>query len=198
MKIKTNLILAALTTITIASCNTPKKEKENKRTNQQQTTQTWVSEKNRTTKETAEEIRFYDLTKNLQKKYEKDKLEEVQYNIKELKQLLPKYTTNWNYGNAFHKINIIEGRIELQKGNIEKAKEYLILAAKTNGSPQLNSFGPNMSLAKELLEQKETIIVMEYFDLCKKFWKSDYNKLNDWKKTAQNGEIPEFGANLKF
>jgi hypothetical protein len=86
----------------------------------------------------------------------------------------------------------------LQKGNVEEAKNYLILAGKTNGSPQLNSFGPNMSLAKELLEKREREIVIQYFDLCSRFWKNDFSNLNNWKEIIRKGEIPYFGANLVF
>ena len=39
------------------------------------------------------------------------------------------------------------------------------------GSPQLNSFGPIMSLAEELLEQGEPDTVLEFFAECRKFWK---------------------------
>jgi hypothetical protein len=95
-------------------------------------------------------------------------------------------------------MNIVEGRIALKKGNVEEAKRDLISAGKTQGSPQLNSFGPNMSLAKELLEKRERAIVIQYFDLCSRFWKSDYGKLNEWKEIVKKGEIPEFGANLQF
>jgi len=38
----------------------------------------------------------------------------------------------------------------LKEGKVEDAKHYLLEAGKTPGSPQLNSFGPDMSLAEEL------------------------------------------------
>jgi hypothetical protein len=198
MKSKTVFLRLGFILLIIFSCNKPKGGKENEQKSTELTTQTWVSEKNRSTEETDEEKRFYELTKNLQQKFEAGEIEEVKSDINEIKRILPNYATNWNYGNAVHKINVVEGRIALKKGNVEEAKRYLISAGKTKGSPQLNSFGPNMSLAKELLEKREREIVIQYFDLCSKFWKSDYSKLNDWKEIVQKGEIPEFGANLKF
>ena len=102
-----------------------------------------------------EEKRFYMLTKCLETKFNAGKFEDTKDSIKELKRLLPKYKTNWNYGNATHKINNLNGRMALRDGNIDNAKIFLIEAGKTQGSPQLNSFGPNMSLAKELLEKGE-------------------------------------------
>jgi hypothetical protein len=198
MKNKAIFLRLGFIVLIIFSCNKPKERKENEQKSNQLATQTWVSEKNRSTEETDEEKRFYELTKNLQQKYEAGEIEEVKSDVNEIKRLLPNYVTNWNYGNAVHKMNIVEGRMALQKGNVEEAKKYLISAGKTKGSPQLNSFGPNMSLAKELLEKREKEIVIQYLDLCSKFWKGDFSKLNDWKEIVQQGKIPEFGANLEF
>src|SRR5690606_1423435 len=117
-----------------------------------------------TTKESPEEIRLYNLTKNLQPKYEAGKISEVKSDMSEIVDLLPNYENNWNYGNAVHKINIVSGRIALHEGKIEEAKTFLLSAGKTKGSPQLNSFGPNMTLAKELLENGEREVVIQYLD----------------------------------
>ncbi|MEJ5167083.1 MAG: hypothetical protein WHV67_08675, partial [Thermoanaerobaculia bacterium] len=58
----------------------------------------------------------------------------------------------WFYGNAIHYGNIVLGKIALKENKKEEAKKYLIEAGKTPGSPQLNSFGPDFTLAEELLE----------------------------------------------
>ena len=107
---------------------------------------------------------------------------------------------DWNYGNAIHHANLMLGQLALKNGNLEKAKEYLIQAVQTKGSPQLNSFGPNMSLAKELLEKGEQKVVIEFLDHSKKFWKwiFSWRKIRKWKKTIANKKIPDFGANLNF
>ena len=99
-----------------------------------------------------------------------------------------------NSGDAMHNANIILGQLALRAGENEAAKSYLLAAGKTSGSPVLNSFGPNMRLAKELLEIGERDIVLEYFELCGKFWKN--NNLEQWTKTVKGGGIPEFGVNL--
>ena len=64
-----------------------------------------------------------------------------------------KIKSDWNYGNALHKGNIVLGRIALERGDIAGAKEHLLAAGQTPGSPQVGSFGPNTTLAKELLEK---------------------------------------------
>lgn len=107
-----------------------------------------------------------------------------------------KYRSDWNYGNAVHKANLALGRLALRDGDIEQAKHYLVEAGKTPGSPQLNSFGPNMLLAKELLEKGETATVLAYLDLCAKFWRSDFGSVSTWKKLIAEGKQPNFLANL--
>jgi hypothetical protein len=109
-----------------------------------------------------------------------------------------KYRKDWNYGNAVHKANLALGRLALREGDVELAKHYLVEAGKTPGSPQLNSFGPNMLLAKELLEKGETPSVLEYLDLCAKFWSIDHGSVSTWKKMIADGKQPNFFANLLY
>lgn len=106
----------------------------------------------------------------------------------------------WNSGNRVHHGNLVLGRIALRAGNIEEARSRLIAAGNTTGSPQLNSFGPNMSLAKDLLEIGEREVVLEYFELCSRFWDSDRaeDTLDRWGVQAVAGRIPDFGANLYY
>jgi tetratricopeptide (TPR) repeat protein len=103
---------------------------------------------------------------------------------------------NWNSGNAIHHGNLILGRVALRGGDVEQAKAHLLQAGATSGSPQLNSFGPNMALAKELLEKGERDVVLEYFGLCAKFW--DRKELKTWAADVHSGASPDFGANLVY
>lgn len=100
--------------------------------------------------------------------------------------------SGWNSGNNIHYGNIILGKIALGAGDVEAAKQYLIKAGKTPGSPQLNSFGPDMSLAKALLmkDQKEKDVVLEYLALCSKFWSLGKVDLNQWTAIVKDGQIP--------
>jgi hypothetical protein len=99
-------------------------------------------------------------------------------------------------GYKLHHGHLILGRIALRADEVAKAKEHLLAAGKTPGSPALNSFGPNMTLAKELLEKEERQVVLEYFKLCANFWKKD--RLDIWAKEVRDGKIPDFGANLEY
>ncbi|MGB9283993.1 MAG: hypothetical protein WCB59_08250, partial [Candidatus Sulfotelmatobacter sp.] len=62
----------------------------------------------------------------------------------------------------------------------------------------LDTFGPNMMLAKELLEKGERKSVLEYFDLCGKFWGDDDKKLVQWRSAVISGSDPGFAANLRY
>jgi tetratricopeptide (TPR) repeat protein len=105
-------------------------------------------------------------------------------------------SSGWNGGNLVHHGHLVLGRIALHDGDTKTAQEHLLAAGKTQGSPQLNSFGPNMTLAKELLEKGERQAVLEYLKLCGSFWKDD--KLEAWSQEIQAGKIPDFGANLEY
>ncbi|MCG7991199.1 MAG: hypothetical protein JAY99_01745 [Candidatus Thiodiazotropha lotti] len=108
------------------------------------------------------------------------------------------YKDDWNYGNAIHKGHLTLGRVALRKGDIEEAKKQLLLAGKTPGSPQLDSFGPNMVLAKELLEKGENDTVLKYLELCEEFWDFHLEKLIKWEEQITRGEKPNFGTNLLY
>jgi len=105
---------------------------------------------------------------------------------------------NWNYGNAIHKGNIALGRVALRRGDVTAAKQHLLAAGDTPGSPNLDSFGPNMTLAKELLEKGERDAVIAYLRACAKFWKMGGSELQTWIATIKRGGTPDFGANLLY
>jgi hypothetical protein len=104
----------------------------------------------------------------------------------------------WNYGNAIHNGNTILGLVALYDDDLEAAKRYFIQSGQTPGSPQLDTYGPNMLLAKELIERGHKDIVLEYFQLCSKFWDDD-NRLFFYSKDVKKNVIPNFDKrSLKF
>jgi hypothetical protein len=115
----------------------------------------------------------------------------------ELLNVAPQYATDWNYGNAIYFGNWVLGRVALQQGNTAAAGQYLLSAGATPGSPQLNSFGPNMILAQELLQKGQTAEVLQFFNLCANFWKMEGGKLAEWAAVVKAGKMPEFGINLR-
>ena len=55
-----------------------------------------------------------------------------------------------------------------------------------------------MMLAKELLERGKKQVVLEYFELCSKFWKHGADRLDEWNAAVHAGMTPDFGANLWY
>jgi hypothetical protein len=117
---------------------------------------------------------------------------------KQLLQTAPQYPRDWNYGNAIYYGNFVLGRIAVQEGILAEASQYLLAAGATPGSPQLDTFGPNVTLAKELLEKGQSGVVLQYLALCKNFWKMDRGKLDEWSATVRSGGIPDFKGNLDY
>ena len=116
----------------------------------------------------------------------------------ELRGLIPLYEEDWNYGNAVQDSNIVFGLIALNGGDIPKAQDHLLAAGRSPGSPQMNSFGPNMTLAKSLIESGKRDSVLSYFELCRVFWKMHGDRLDEWKSEVLAGEMPDFGTNLMY
>jgi hypothetical protein len=142
--------------------------------------------------------RFYLLGDAATSAFEAGETARAEQYSSELLQSAEKFPKDWNYGNAVHKGNIILGRIALHRGDIVGAKQHLLAAGETPGSPQLDSFGPNMTLAKGLLEKGEREVVLTYLQSCAKFWKMGGEQLQSWTATAKGGGIPEFGGNLLY
>jgi tetratricopeptide (TPR) repeat protein len=138
--------------------------------------------------------RFYRLDDVAEAALEAGELDKAGAYAQELLDAAPKYESNWNYGNAIHDGNLVLGRIALQAGNVQKAGEFLLKAGETRGSPQLDSFGPDMRLAKELLENGQRDVVVKYFDLCGRFWEMGQDRLRSWRSDVEQGRVPEFGT----
>jgi hypothetical protein len=103
---------------------------------------------------------------------------------------------DWNAGNLVHHGHSTLGRLALIAGDLDAAEEQLRLAGSTHGSPQLDSFGPDFRLANELLARGRTEAVLEYLDLCRRFWKPGHDALDRWTAELRAGRRPvlhEFG-----
>lgn len=108
---------------------------------------------------TNENERFYALEDAAKESFNQGKIDDARRIATEQLKIAPKFKENWNYGNAIHSSHVVLGRIALTEGKKKEAIEHLFLAAETPGSPQLNSFGPNLSLAHDLLKEGEREVV---------------------------------------
>lgn len=119
---------------------------------------------------------------------------------RELLALAEQYRDDWSYGNALHHGHLLLGRVALARGDLAGAAAELLEAGRTPGSPQLNSFGPNMTLARELLGSGQTAPVREHFSLCRRFWLPQFAnpKLKEWDADVVAGREPRFGPHLRY
>lgn len=105
--------------------------------------------------------------------------------------LVGKFGDHWNDGNALHAGNCILGRIVLKQNKLDAAVFHLKEAGSTPGSPQLDSFGPDMTFANEMLAAGQTKAVVDYLKSCKRFWDGESAKLSGYIARIKRGEIPD-------
>lgn len=143
-----------------------------------------------------DEQRFYALTEAAKWALafgSEDAAEDFARELLELAELFP---NDWNYGNAVHHGHAVLGRVAARRGNLDEAKRRLIEAGNTPGSPQLDTFGPSMSLALELLNLGEREAVLGYLKACRKFWSPGHAQLSQWEAQIREGKVPNFGYHL--
>ncbi len=107
--------------------------------------------------------------------------------------LAPGFRANCNYGNAIYTGNCVLGSIALQKGDPASAATFLLAAGGTPGSPQLNSFGPDFSLAQKLLDAGKRETVVTFLDQVARFWKGHETTLGEWQAAIRQGGTPKLG-----
>ncbi len=122
----------------------------------------------------------------------------AQSHARELLQLAPQFTKDRAYGDALYDGYSVMGRVALRRDNVTLARQYLLNAATTPGSPSLSRRGPGMALAKELLEKGQAPTVLRFFILCREFWKTDNGRLAAWSDAVAKHEVPDFGANVDY
>ena len=106
--------------------------------------------------------------------------------------LAPAFQDNWNYGNAIHLGHTVLGLLALDSQNPVAAISELHASGQTLGSPQLNSFGPTMQLAKALLKVGYVEPVLTYIEQCRAFWEMGGTWLDLWERKIREGHVPNF------
>ena len=139
------------------------------------------------------ELRFSALGEAAKQSFDAGKVADARKYAEELMTLLPSFRQDQKYGNAVHDANLTLGRITVREWRLDYAKRHLIESFRTPGARMMD-YGPDMSLAKDLLEKGERQAVLDYFALCRKFWNS--GRLDEWSQQVQEGKIPDFGPNL--
>lgn len=105
---------------------------------------------------------------------------------------------DWAHGNGIHHGHVVLGRVALVQGDAKLAVRHLLQAGRSPGSPQLNSFGPNFSLANDLLQAGDFESVLEFLNLCRRFWSYGAKALDAWCAQIHAGQRPDFKALWKY
>ena len=63
---------------------------------------------------------------------------------------------------------------------------------------RLLGYGPDLALAKDLLDLGENQAVLTFFEECNVFWTTGRDSLVQWKKTILAGQKPDFGPGFHF
>lgn len=137
---------------------------------------------------------FYFLDELLSRALTEKKWDKVETYANEYLKVAETYKDNWNFGNAIFDSHMALTSLALQKGNKKLAIEHLILASKTPGSPQLDSFGPfnsplHTAPVLELSKLNEKKALIEFAQNCKKFLSSISPNVKTPEQQALNTKV---------
>jgi len=133
---------------------------------------------------------FYRLEEQIRAAYESQDDAQLKARANEYLNLAALYRCNWNYGNAVHDANRYLGLASLRSGDLSQAATFLVLSGKSTGSPQLDTFGPDLTLADELLKHGQADAVKAYLTDIKHFWRMDNGQVDEWLSAIDRGERP--------
>jgi hypothetical protein len=94
---------------------------------------------------------------------------------------------------AMQRANTLLGRVALRSKDVDGAKQYLLDSSKPAASRYIEVAGPMMVLAKELLDNGERDVVVQYLENCLSLWPHGEDVLHLWISDIKNGRKPGFG-----
>ena len=101
-------------------------------------------------------------------------------------------------GDAVFLGNFVLGRLALLDNNVDEAEKYLLLSGQiTHGQPTF--WGPNMTLARELMKRNRTKAVLQFMEEVKQFWRPDCHGpeiADQWIAMIVAGKLPD--GNLTY
>jgi len=139
---------------------------------------------------------FYDLGHELEAVQSANDAVALEKIAREYLSAAEEYRCNWNYGNAIDDGNSALGLSALARHDKSQAVKYLLEAAKSPGSPQLDSFGPSMVLADKLVAAGEKEPVIDYLQGIHRFWRMDDGEVDKWIGQLKAGKHPDFRMQL--
>lgn len=104
-------------------------------------------------------------------------------------------------GTADYYCNFVLGRLAILRGDVRQAERYLLLSGNTSGDPVLRSYGPNLSLALEILKKGDAAswkTVLVFLDETKGFWRIYPEVISSWEGDIRSGKLPDFKQQLYY
>ena len=152
---------------------------------------------------------FYEVARQSSDAYARGDMVEAKALATKYLSLAPSFKCDWNYGNAIHNANTILGLVALRGGDRAGAVRHLLAAGASRGSPQLDSFGPSLMLAKKLAEAGEHGAVATYIRSIRAFWTAEdttmlgllgrpsSDPMATWIAELEANRVPDFGMNAR-
>lgn len=103
------------------------------------------------------------------------------------------FRDDWNYGNAIYAAHCVLGACAYSAGDLDAAAKAVLAASETPGSPQLDTFGPDFSLAAALLTAGRTEDVRSFLVGITNFWEMHDGRCEAWLATIAAGQRPRLG-----
>lgn len=143
--------------------------------------------------------RWGELGNAAKESFEQGKYDDARKYALELRQRTPAYTDDFYYCDAIQRYNLVLGRLAVRDGDLQAAEKYLMASARMPDVDYRSYFGPNVSLANDLLSLGHREVVVRYLKATKKFWVSSTpDQVDIWVKEIKSGKYPDFGANLVY
>ena len=142
--------------------------------------------------------RLFALSDLVKQAVRESKFDEAKAIAKEMLGAAEKAPDNQLSGRATFNANLALGSVALREGDKKAAGQYLIAAGEAKGTPSLGSFGPNMTLARDLLNAGEKDTVLEFFRLMAISWPRETVQFGKWADQVRAGEQPNFGVYLLY
>jgi hypothetical protein len=84
------------------------------------------------------------------------------------------------------------GRVSLRRGDVAAACRSLLDAGDTVSDPVTSSYGPRLSLAKELLAAGENEVVLTFLKKRAERRKVRQGEIESWIEAIESGQIPDW------
>jgi hypothetical protein len=106
------------------------------------------------------------------------------------------WKTQWQRADAINSAETLLGYVELAEGRLVAAEAHLLASAQVPGSPVLDTWGPDLGLAAELLARGRRESVLQYLKLCKRFWDLGPGAIDRFEEAIRAGRAPDFSGHV--